>query len=217
MVSEQTRANRVETAINLRRQIRGLEDVSDSEFLIIDTSPPARWETLYSMLSGEEIRVKHFRVESVLMKTDPSGNPLFTSFKEQAPVYRQGSTRCFLADDSPERQSGVLTEIGMADKVCPAKKLANEFAKEEHARHKHRSEFRVYEAYLERQEKDLERAERRHQTDAMLSLVTGRAQLDVYPKPRKVATGEFTCEDCGKVLSTKLALAGHKRSHNKEG
>lgn len=36
------------------------------------------------------------------------------------------------------------------------------------------------------------------------------------PSPKTEPQGEpigFTCETCGKVVSTRLALAGHKRSH----
>ena len=37
---------------------------------------------------------------------------------------------------------------------------------------------------------------------------------DLKPQSVVLSTQEgFTCQDCGKVLSTKLALAGHSRTH----
>lgn len=174
MVTELTEAQRIETAVNLKRQVAALADVNDSEFIFQDTSPPVRWQTVYSMTTGEPIQVKHFRVEATLLKTLPDGSPAFTAYQEQAPEYRLGNTRCFLAADSAERAAGILAEIGMEGKTCNGIHLANEFAKEMHAQHKHKAEWTVFKAYKERQEKEAEIARQQAQTDAMLAMAAPR-------------------------------------------
>lgn len=170
-----TEAERVEEAINLKRQAASLQSYSDAQMIFQDTSPPKRWGIVYSMQTGEPIRVAAHRLEHVLSKQLDDGRPAFTGSRERAPTYRLGDVKCFLARDSEEREAVDALNIAPGF-YCQAEHLANSYAARVHAEKKHPTSWRIYSEHIEALEREQEREERRQQTDAMLRLAGGKAR-----------------------------------------
>ena len=164
-------ALRAEEARDLRTQLGALMD-DEAEIIFMDTSPRRQIETVYSMQSGEEIHVLRYHLPEIMGKQLPDGRPAFTARKELAPVYRQGSTPCFMADNSPEREA--LNELGIF-KICPAKKLANNYAKQVHAQHKHHAEWAMYQDHVNSLEQADWKRRQEEQTAAIMKLAEGNA------------------------------------------
>lgn len=193
-------AQRVEEAINLRKQIAGLGHVEDADLVFQDTSPRRHWEPVYNMATGERHLVPSHRLETVLSKILPDGSPAFTARQELAPAYVLGEVKCFLARDSKERE--VVDELNISPGYyCPAEHLANEMAAITHAEHRHPGRWKAYSAHLERVERDAWREEQRIQMQAMMQLANA------------VAPAKFLCSTCGFEAASAAGLAAHERSH----
>ncbi len=206
-----THAEQVEDALNLKRQLTQLDDPGDQDFVFQDTSPPTRWDTIYSTQTGEAIRVKRFRLISTLQKTLANGLAAFTAKKENAPTYVLGTVKCFLAKDSPERV--VIDDLNISPGYyCIAEHLANAGAAEIHAEHKHPTRWKQYQRYLESQERQLDRERQDAQIQAIMHLATGKTQERVV-----VAKGEVSkvpCEICSKPITPGIGMRSHMRSHS---
>lgn len=162
MVSELAR--RAEEARDLRRQLGGLTHENEMDIIFKETSPAREIVPLYSMEDGSTVYVFKYRIDAMIGKTMENGMPRFTSDPSRAPVFHQGTVKCFLAADSPERD--ILEVIGI-HKVCKSEHLANEFARTQHAQRKHKSEWATYQAHIEAQERQDDRALRREEVKAM--------------------------------------------------
>lgn len=161
----------VERALDLKKSIVGL-DAPDTEFLFQDTSPPARWSTVYSTQTGEPIRVKRHRLIAQLEKRLPDGSKAFTADKAAVPVYQLGEVKCFLARGSKDRE--MVDELNIAPGFyCPAEHLANDMAARVHAEKRHPARWRMFKEYQEKQERDMDRAERRAEIAAIRALAEG--------------------------------------------
>ena len=212
-------AERVEDAVNLRNQIEALGVVPESDLLFRDTTPRRHWETLYSMSTGEAIRVMAHRLESVLKKRLPDGSPAFTARQEQAPLYVLGTVKCFLSRGSSQRD--LVDQLNIAPGYyCPAEHLANEMAALTHAEHRHPSRWKAMLAHKNKVEQDDWRQRQEAQVSAILELARGNNNAVATPvvtPPVAVAAELMVCE-CGwstpegsKRPSWSLAL--HKRLH----
>lgn len=214
---ELTKGNQIEQALNLRSQIQGLnEELEDQDFIFRDTSPPARWETVYATDTGKPERVKRKRLPSVLEKTRPDGKPAFTTFKNQVPTWTLGTTLCIFAEGSAEWD--VIKELGLTNPVCPARHLPHEGVKDRHAKLKHPTRYETYKAWLDRKERDELRDEQRRQTEAILALA-GQRGIAVAERPAKVVEPQTEidpCPDCGFVAKNAFGLQAHVRNKHKE-
>lgn len=209
-----THAEQAEDAINLKRQLTSLQDPGDGDFIMQDTSPPSRWDFVYSTETGERIAVKTHRLLNILEKRLPNGQPMFTARKDSAPEYRLGEVRCFLARGSRERE--VIDELNISPGYyCPAEHLANEGAAEIHAEKRHPTRWRQYQRHLEREEQQRDREERNAQTAAILQLAGAKAPVAKTPVAvaEKPATEVLTCPTCGKECNGQFGLQAHMRSH----
>lgn len=159
-------ALRAEEARDLRAQLGNLEGDED-EMQFMDTSPRRRVDTIYSMETGEAIHVLRYHLKDVMEKRRPDGSFAFTADKGRAPAFRPGTTKCFMAKDSPDRAT--LDELGIV-KVCPAEHLQNAYAAQRHAEHKHGSEWRAFQAHLEAVERENDRDRQDRQIEAMMAL-----------------------------------------------
>lgn len=166
-----THAREVERALDLKREIQGL-DAPDTEFLFQDTSPPARWNTVYSTQTGEPIRVKRHRLIPTLEKRLPDGSKAFTADASSVPVYTLGTVKCFLAKGSEHREMVDRLNISPGY-YCPAEHLANDMAARVHAEHRHPTRWRMFKEYQERTEREQDREERRAEIAAIRALAEG--------------------------------------------
>lgn len=202
-------ANRAQQARDLGQQIdalnMGLED-GDRPPIFQRADPPKKYAVIYSMLDGEELYWPLKIVTACLSKRDPeTGKFLFTANKEEAPEYVKGTTKCFLHKDSPDRV--ILDQIGMANILCPAGQLASTYSKRIHAQHRHKNQWEAYQDYIRDQEREMERQERRDQTDAMLAMAG---------KAAGVPTSEvLKCPDC-EYEGTKQQVTGHRAAKHRE-
>lgn len=166
-----THAMEVEKALDLKKQIQGLE-APDTDFLFQDTSPPARWEWVYSTQTGEPIRVKRHRLIPTLEKRLPDGSKAFTADKTAAPTYRLGEVKCFLAKGSDDRE--VVDALNISPGYyCPAEHLANDMAATVHAEKRHPTRWRMFKEHKEKQERERDREERRAELAAIRALAEG--------------------------------------------
>lgn len=166
-------AQELERALDLKKQIAGL-DAPDTDFLFKDTSPPTRWETLYSTQTGEPVPVKRHRIIPTLEKRLPDGSKAFTANKDAVPVYTLGTVKCFLARGSEQRE--IVDSLNISPGYyCPAEHLANDMAATVHAEKRHPTRWRMYRDHLQREERDQDRRERQEQTAAILALAGSHA------------------------------------------
>lgn len=193
-----------EQARDLKRQLTELNDYDSSEITLKETSPARRRYILYSMEDGSEVPVFRYRVDAYL----ETGR--FTSDPSRAPQFTHGKVKCFLAKDSPERE--VLNAMGIT-RVCKAEKLANLWAKEEHARKKHRAEWQSYQHHRAEQERKEWQEQQKAQTAAIMALAqsSGTAprintvsvdSANVHPNTElpydaNGVSAVKTCEKCG--------------------
>jgi len=215
-------AEQLEQARDLRGQLRDLEAGDSQEMLFQEWSPGRTLVKLWSMENGEEIEIPRYMAAAALLKRMRGGKYRFTTRQEEAPRFREGNVRCFLAEDSEERVSGLLEEAGL-DSIapCPAEHLRTRLSKRTHAEHRHPQSWATLQEFIEDKEREEERADRKQQTAAIMQLAGQRAlaetsgfsQVDVV-SPNSVTTTAstgFACDECDAVLPTAKGLQGHKR------
>lgn len=175
-------AERAEDVRDLRRQITGLEREESQDMVFRDTSPRRQMVTIYSVIDGEPISINRKRLEAVMAKKLDDGRDAFVGRSQGVPTYRKGTIKCFLHPESPERP--ILNEIGLSGISCPAAQLANPHSKRIHAQHRHKQEWEAYMDYLNSQERDEDREQRRMQLEATLAIAE-RAGGPVSEAPRR--------------------------------
>lgn len=176
-----TDAMQIEQALDLKRQLNVLDQITSSDMIFQDTSPPARWDTVYSTQTGEPIRVKRHRLIATLEKRLPDGSKAFTADKAAAPEYKLGVIKCFLARGSEQREKVDAYNISPGF-YCNAEHLANPMAMIVHAQNKHPTRWKQYQAMLEREERDEDRARQDAQIAAILQLAQSKADGDETPR-----------------------------------
>jgi hypothetical protein len=192
-------ATRARKASDLRPQLTGIGAGLAGEVVFQHIRTGRNPVTIYSMVDGEPIPVPEYMLRTVFSKTLADGSRMFTDDPAEAPSYRLGEVKCFLHADSAERGSGILKEIGLAGKECPAGHLASTYAKRMHGRHRHSKEWEAYQEYVadEKEKEQLARQER--QLAATLSLAGGNQDApDEIPAPT-------ACASCGAAIEGKLA------------
>ena len=204
-----TFAEQAQRTRDLRAQLTdlGADNKGDQEMQFIEWSPGRKLVKLWSMQDGQEITIPQYMVMGAITKRLPDGRFAFTAHQKEAPAFKDGEVPCFLAANSPERDSGLLEAAGLSHlPPCPAEHLRSNYSKRIHAVNRHRQSWESLQDHISTQEREVERAERREQTDAMLQMAGSKATAVA----EKSAT--HLCEECGKYFKTPLALAGHKRS-----
>ena len=241
-MTNQAFIERAETARDLKDQMNeALGRDTEQEFQFYEWSPGRTIVSLWSMETGEEIRVPRYIGESALYARNEDGGYRFTTDQSKAPERRLNSTKCLFHKESPMRpfleETGI---IGGNEVVCRSEHLAGESAMLLHAENKHADRFKRYVAARERIERAEDRKRQLQQTEAMLKLAnanpgarrpnrgtvtvpaasTSLAAFDNYePEPEPVAVVQeewpvLTCEECGKEFATKMAKA-HLSMHKK--
>ena len=218
-------AEQVQQARDLRTQIADLERDSEQEILFQEWSPGRKMVKLWSTTDGMEITIPKYMVAGALTKRNRrTGKWAFTADQSEAPLFRNGIVRCFLAEDSPERDSGLLAEAGLDHlEPCPAVELRSTYSKRIHAINRHPQSWATLQDHLSTQRDDEMRDEQRKQTAAMMSLAGSRAPepvrtARVVTMPAKVVAGEVLSCDCGYQTQAasknpKASLGMHQRMH----
>ena len=191
-------AEKERRARDLRSQVAELEPGLDG---VIFEHIRTRRElvTVYSMADGEAIPVPEYMVRAVMTKR-VDGEYMFTDNPEEAPEYRKGTVKCFLHADSTERASGVLDEIGLKGKVCPAGSLASVHSKRTHGERRHGREWAAYQEFLNDEKEANAIARQEKQLEATLALAgKAAAETAAYAgEPARVLDPKTTCDICGK-------------------
>lgn len=199
-------AQRERRARDLRSQLEGLSPGLEGDVVFQHVRSRHNLVTIYSMESGEAIPIPEYMVGAVLLKRLGDGY-MFTDNPDEAPKYRQGQIKCFLHADSTERASGVLNEIGLAGKTCPAGSLANPHSKRIHGQHRHKQEWGAYQEFITDQKEAKAQARQDQQLDATLEIARAAggqtAPVEVSSPPQEDASP--TCNSCGEAIEGKLA------------
>ena len=166
----------------------------------------AGYSILYDTRSAEASVVNNNMVPSQLKATRVDGSLVFQRNKPPFEPWR-GSIKCFLHKDSPDRAK--YDEMGFG--VCAKETLPNVFQAENHARNRHRDEWRAVESDRGAREREEDRAVQR----ALLQSVAGRTEVNVAvaEPPVQVQSGQCVqCDwksDARKRASRKMSLARH--------
>lgn len=189
-------AEREQRIIDLKKQLTELEGQDQAEVVFQSVRSPGREPiTLWNLQTGERIVVPRY-VARAALKTGR-----FSTREEDAPPYKIGNVKCFLAADSPERP--VLQEIGLGDKFCPADKLQNLYARRMHGMKKHRQEWAALQEHVEAQKQATQEARANAQLEATLALAGKAAQVE-----------EVQCDLCD-YTGTKNQVRGHRMGAHK--
>ncbi|MDZ4250918.1 MAG: hypothetical protein U0990_12655 [Candidatus Nanopelagicales bacterium] len=169
-------AEKAQEVRDLRSQIEGMQGRDDErEIIFQDRSARRRMVTLYSMMDGEPVQIRQNIMEQVLNK--PMRNPdgslvpgkfMFTAHQSSAPEYIKGTTKCVLHPQSEERET--LRAIGLGGAQCPSDSLGNDYAKEIHAEHRHKQEWRMYMREIAKRESKKYEERAQAQLDATLAI-----------------------------------------------
>ena len=171
-------AEQAQKARDLRVQLNDLaQDTSnDQEMQFTEWSPGRKLVKLWSMADGTEIEIPRYMVMNALTKHYKNGY-LFTAVRSEAPAFKDGHVKCFLAEGSPERESGLLEAAGLDHlPFCEAVHLRSAWSKRIHAQNRHVQSWEILKEHIEAQEKTETRSEQRKQTEAILSLAGSRAE-----------------------------------------
>lgn len=169
---------------DLRAQLADIaaDDRGDQTMQFIEWSPGRKYQTLWSMQDGMEIRIPRYMVMGALMKRR-NGKFLFTANQAEAPTFREGNVKCFLAEGSPERESGLLAEAGLDHlEPCPAVHLRSAYSKRVHAQNRHRLSWETLKEHRQEHEREESRQDQRKQTAAMLALAGQREESGEAPE-----------------------------------
>lgn len=198
-------AEKAEKTRDLRALIAELQD--DAEDVVFQEINPNREPvTLYDRLTGMPVDVPKYMAPNALSKRREDGEFMFSSNINDVPKFQPGKFKCFLHAESPERETGLLAELGLAGTVCPAGKLANGSSKKLHAEHRHKNEWRAIVEHIAEQREDEDRAQRTQQLEATLQIARG-GQITADLLPCEVEGCDFE--------GTKRQLQGHRMGAHK--
>jgi hypothetical protein len=193
------KAETAERVRDLKSQIAGLSAEEVGEILFLEISPGREPVTVYSTEDGSPVPVPAYRINEVMGLTDTKGNHRFVAEAKDAPEYIQGTVKCFLHKDSPERE--ILAKIGLSGAFCPAEHLASEHSKRIHGHHRHKQEWAAYQEYMENRKEERREARQDEQLAATLTIARGGQKepefLDAVETPTVAAPGE--CDICGRT------------------
>lgn len=207
-------AEQLERSRDLKSQMDDLRRESDQEIIFKETSPPRRYVALYSRVDGEPVQVPEKMAEKALEKRLPDGSYMFTTRIEEAPEYKMGQIKCFLHEESPERLSGILDEVGLTGVVCPAGHLASLYSKRIHAQHRHRQQWESYQEHIALQKTQEQEDRQQKQLEATLALAGRVAGVEPEVVLEQV---RHDCPDCGweNVKNTEIGLQTHQKQYCK--
>ena len=175
--------------------------------------------TIYSMQDGEAISVPEHLVAAAMQKPGQGGGFMFTQNESEAPEYVPGTVLCFLHADSPERESGVLKEIGLSGKFCEKATLGSEDSKHWHGKTRHGREAARLQDYLDRKEKKEDRDRQAQQLEATLAIArdsaTQRGEV-VRGTSDNLGAETFPCDQCDTEAKSAAGLSAHVRGAHKE-
>ena len=191
-------AEQQQLARDLRTQLAGLDKDDEQQMQFIEWSPGRKTVKLWSMSDGTEISIPRYMVLGAITKYLKDGRYAFTAHPHacecgkctpdvQAPIFRKGNVRCFLADDSPERTAGLLERAGLDHlEPCPAKELRSTYSKRIHAQNRHKQSWETLQDHIGTQRDQEYRDEQHKQTEAMMALAGAAAEERRGPgRPRK--------------------------------
>lgn len=166
-------AEQMEQARDLRNQISDLTTEDSQEFQMTEFSPGRRMVKLWSMVDGMEIEIPKYMVLSALTKRDTRSKTgwAFTARRTDAPAFKEGNIKCFLAEGSSERESGLLAEAGLDHlPYCAYVGGRSAFAKRRHGQGVHPQSWEILQEFISEQREEQARADQREQTDAIRAL-----------------------------------------------
>jgi hypothetical protein len=179
---------------------------------------------VYDTRTFQRIPVLKYMLPSKMRQRREDGSFRFTTNDPgQKPI--RGTIKCMLHKDSEQRKH--FDELGF--RPCKKDNITNQYQLEQHMAKKHRAEWATIKAEKAATEREEDRAIQRLILQGRLNsepkwetptpVVKKVIEPVKEPEPiednRVEVTGKYICTECGKEVSTSLALAGHKRSHKK--
>jgi hypothetical protein len=176
---------------------RVVEEADNSTPMVARKESSAGYVYIYDTRTGECSVTNRNMLPAQLEKRRADGSLVFTT-KKPAVAPKRGTIKCMLHPDNPNRAH--YDALGLP--TCRKSNLTSLHQLKQHMRHRHPVEW----ATIEDERKEAEKAKEREFQRSLLGKVVGK-------KPQ--TKEEFVCDVCGQTFSQKIALTGHKRSHNK--
>lgn len=181
------------------------EKAPEKPGMIVSGVVSAGYSILYDTISREPSTVNNNMVAAQLRVRRPDGSPVFTRMQPVAGPWR-GTIICFLHKEHPDRAK----HDAMGFPVCRKQTLPNLFQAENHARNRHRDEWRAVEAEREA----IERREDRAAQTALLNAVAGdRAVVAPVVSPTTTAASP-TITQPGTEVTTNTGVEVPEHKHN---
>ncbi len=208
-------AQAIEEQRDLRAQITELDGLKRAEkrgILFKVTTDQEEMHRVWSMVDGAERMIPDFAIINVMNKRIAGTNtPQFTATKERAPEFIPGKVKCFLHEESDDREA--LEKIGLAGHHCRKANLVSAHAKRMHGMHRHKQEWAALQDFYDgdKEAKAVDRAER--QLEATLELA--RAATGQATATPVVTEETLSCGLC-EYIGTEAQLRKHQAKHKKE-
>lgn len=145
-------------------------DTPEVPGMIVADLVSAGYSYLYDTVSREAYLVNNNMVETQLKVKRSDGTVVFTKTKPARGPHR-GTIKCFLHADQPERPK--YAALGFA--ACPKATLPNQYQADNHARNKHRDEWKAVEAEREATERREDRAAQQAMFQRLGTILTSEA------------------------------------------
>lgn len=166
--------------------------------------------TIVSTQDGEPREINTNMLAKTLKKRLPDGRRAFEMVDPQTgkvtgyvPEYVTGTIPCWFNQNSP-RFDELSAIPGLRGFTCDSAHLASEFDAEQHAKNRHTRRYRMALDYLERKEREDDRAIRREEVAAMRALVSaGRT-------PAVADEVIYRCEGCTRFFDSDQGLKIHR-------
>jgi hypothetical protein len=202
----------VQPGLYVRKPASESQESPEVAGMVVSDLESAGYTVLYDRVSREPSIVNNNAVIMQLKQLRDDGTPVFTDIKPVTGPWR-GDIKCFLHGDQPERAR--YTKMGFP--VCKKSTLPNQYQAENHARNRHRDEWRAVEAEREFNERKEDREAQR----AMMEAVS--PQVATAPAtPVAAETESRVCETCGWESNApssrvRASLRLHSRGKHREG
>ena len=180
---------------------------SETPPMVVSTLVSAGHVFIYDTETAERSIINKNMLTTKLRQTRPDGSPVFTTIKPSfAP--RRGHLKCLLHPSNPNREE--YNSLGFG--VCRKSNLTSPMQVNLHMQHCHKTEWRTIQNQKEEKEKQAERELRL----ALLQTAISKKEVERTLMPKAAPVKEYRCNECSKIVSSPLALAGHMRSHKKK-
>ena len=164
---------------------------------------------IYHRETGEPREVLVNMLAKTLKKKNPDGSRVFDVSPTKE--YKQGAVPCWFNPKS-ERYAAISQIPGLENFVCQSEHLASEFDAEQHCKTRHDRRYLRVKDYLDRKEREDDRARQDRQIEAMLAMAGAKAP-ELPPLVSEPALFYCRVGDCPRFFDSEQSAVLHRAKH----